>query len=71
VTFEEAATVSAEPLALVVVDETHAERALVVGESALRRVLVTVFAERGNAEIRIISARCATNHERRRHEEGR
>ena len=48
----------------------HADRAVIIGESALRRTLVTVFAERSASETRIISARRATRHERRRHEEG-
>ena len=61
----------ADPLAPVVTDATHPERALVIGESALRRILVTVFVEHGDAEIRIISARRATSHERRCYEEGR
>ena len=34
-----------DPLALIVDDPLHPERALIVGESALRRVLVTVFVE--------------------------
>lgn len=44
--------------------------AVIIGESALRRTLVTVFAERSASETRIISARRATRHERRRYEEG-
>ena len=70
VTFEEAATVFADPLALIVEDARHAERALIVGESVLGRLLVTVFIEVKGDEVRIISARRATKHERRRYEEG-
>ena len=70
VTFEEAATVFADPLALIVEDARHAERALIVGESDLGRLLVTVFIEVKGDEVRIISARRATKHERRRYEEG-
>jgi len=70
VTFEEATTVFADPLALVLDDAVHADRALIIGESVLQRVLVTVFVERHAQEVRIISARRATRHERRRYEEG-
>jgi len=70
VTFEEATTVFADPLALIVGDPMHADRAVIIGESALRRTLVTVFAERSASETRIISARRATRNERRRYEEG-
>lgn len=70
VTFEEATTVFADPLALIVEDATHADRVLVIGESVMRRVLVTVFVELDAEQIRIISARRATKHERRSYEEG-
>jgi len=70
VTFEEATTVFVDPLALVVADAMHAHRALIIGESVMRRTLVTVFAERSASEIRIISARRTTKHERKRYEEG-
>jgi uncharacterized DUF497 family protein len=69
ISFEEAATMLAHPPALVVDDIVHAERALIVGESLARRILVTVFVEPDD-EVRIISARRATTHERRRYEEG-
>ena len=62
--------VFADPLALVLDDAVHADRALIIGESVLQRVLVTVFVERHAQEVRIISARRATRHERRRYEEG-
>ena len=68
VTFEEATTVLADPLAMVITDTVHASRTLIIGESIRRRVLLTVFVERQQGEIRIISARCATNHERRDYE---
>jgi uncharacterized protein len=70
VMFEEATTVFADPLAPVTTDAVRVDRALIVGESMLRRVLVTVFVELGAEEMRIISARRATRHERRRYEEG-
>lgn len=58
-------------VALIVDDMLHPERALIIGESALRRVLVTVFIEGGEEETRIVSARRATRQERRRYEEGK
>ena len=74
VTFEEACTVFADPLAIVAEDANDVERSLITGQSAADRILVTVFIERvtddGDDTIRIISARLATKHERRRYEEG-
>ena len=71
VTFEEAATVFADPLALIIEDVVQGEdRELIIGESARRALLVTVFIERDAEETRILSARRATRHERRRYEEG-
>jgi uncharacterized DUF497 family protein len=70
VSFKEAATVFADPLAALVQDPVHAERAILIGQSAERRVLVTVFVELDEDTIRIVSARRATSHERRRYEEG-
>ena len=69
ITFEEATTVFADPLALIVDDAAHADRALIVGESIIQRLLVTVFAEINEQEIRIISARRTTKRERRSYEE--
>ena len=69
VTFEEATTVFADPLAMVIADAIHASRTLIIGESIRRRVLLTVFVERDEEEIRIISARRATNRERRNYEQ--
>ena len=60
----------ADPLALIVEDAVHASRSLIIGESVLRRILVTVFVECSEEETRIVSARRATRHERRRYEEG-
>ena len=57
VSFEEAATVFADPLALIVEDARHPERSLIVGESIAGGVLVTVFTEIHEDEIRVISAR--------------
>ena len=70
VAFAEAVTVFADPLALLVEDPVHAERAWIVGESAKQRVLLVVFVEVADRRVRLISARRATAHERRRYEEG-
>lgn len=76
VAFEEAVTVFADPLAVIAPDAEHAERAIIVGQSTQAQVLVTVFIETSRPdnsdedETRVISARLATKHERRRYEEG-
>ncbi|MCI0459407.1 MAG: BrnT family toxin [Gemmataceae bacterium] len=71
VTFEEAATVFADPLAAIFDDEVHSEeeqREIIIGHSARDRLLLVCFTERGDA-IRIISARRATKRERKDYEE--
>jgi uncharacterized DUF497 family protein len=70
VTFEEAATVFSDPLALIIEDEHHPENARIIGESVASRILLVVFVERARDVLRLISARRATRHERRRYEEG-
>jgi uncharacterized protein len=70
VTFEEAATVFADPLALIVEDAVHPERALIIGESMMNRIILTVFCQFEENVIRVISARLATSHERRHYENG-
>jgi uncharacterized protein len=70
VSFFEAETVFADPLALEADDLAHSfdeERFLMVGRSFRERLLIVAFTERGSA-IRIISAREATPHERRAYE---
>jgi uncharacterized DUF497 family protein len=69
VTFEEAVTVFADPLARLVEDALHSDRSLLVGESAVGRVLVVVFVELSEEAARIVSARRATSRERRNYEE--
>ena len=69
VTFEEAATVFADPLALIIEDESHPENARIMGESLAARILLVVFVERDRDVMRLISARRATRQERRRYEE--
>ena len=68
VRFTEAVTVFADPLARIVEDAVHEERALIIGQSAIQRILVTVFVEIDEHETRIISARKATGTERRIYE---
>jgi uncharacterized DUF497 family protein len=70
VTFEEAATVFADRLALIIEDETHPQNARIIGESLAARILLVVFVEIDGDVMRLISARRATRHERRRYEEG-
>ena len=70
VTFEEATTRFMDPLALVADDATHPQRSRIIGEPTLRHILVTVFVEAVEDDIRIVSVRRATRGERRRYEEG-
>jgi uncharacterized DUF497 family protein len=69
VSFPEAASVFADPLAAMLEDALDSERAILVGESEKGRVLLVVFIEQSEDTIRIISARRATSHERKRYEE--
>ncbi len=71
VSFEEAASVFGDPLALTIADPDHSDeedRFVLVGLSALKRLLVVVHVERGDT-IRIIGARPATRREREAYEE--
>lgn len=73
VSFEEAATVFADPSALYAADRDHdhEERMRVIGNSSAGRVLFVVGCEVvADEEIRIISARRATASERKAYEEG-
>jgi uncharacterized DUF497 family protein len=69
VSFEEAVTCFADPLALLI-EDAHAGRLVLIGASERMRVVFTVFAELEENIVRIISARRATRPERRRYEEG-
>jgi uncharacterized protein len=73
VSFEDAVTAFADPLAVTVVDPDHSSTAerryILVGRSARGRLLVVSHAERDTV-IRIISARPATRRERTQYEEG-
>ena len=71
VTFEEAATVFNDPLAVIFDDEVHSreeQREIMVGHSTKERLLLVYFTERKGV-IRIISARRATKKERQDYEE--
>lgn len=70
VDFADAATVFEDDAALTVEDQSPDEiRYITIGIDALARLLVVVYAWRGDA-IRIISVRRATPQERRQYEEG-
>lgn len=71
VSFHEAATAFADPLAAIFTDPDHSVdelREILVGYSESGRLLVVSFTERP-PKLRIISARIATPGERRNHEE--
>ncbi len=70
VRFEEAVSVFADPLAVIVADAVYPDRALRIGTSHRERVLVTVHIEQDGETTRIISARDASRTERRHYEEG-
>ncbi len=71
VTFDEAVTVFADPLANIFDDPDHSgdeRRELIIGHSAERRLMVVSFTER-ERRTRVISARQATARERKDYEE--
>lgn len=71
VSFEEATTVFTDVLSLTIPDPLHSEeeeRFVIIGRSSQQRILVVVHTD-FRKHIRIISARLATAHERRRYEE--
>ncbi|HEY0602026.1 MAG TPA: BrnT family toxin [Herpetosiphonaceae bacterium] len=70
VTFEEASTVFADPLAVIFDDEAHSVeeiREIILGHSTSNRLILVSFTERDGI-VRIISARRATPKERRDYE---
>jgi len=64
VSFEEAATVFGDPLALAIEYAVDPGRTLLLGTSDRLRVLLVVHVELADETIRLISARRATSHER-------
>ncbi|MEW6066785.1 MAG: BrnT family toxin [Nitrospirota bacterium] len=70
VSFDEAVTVFYDPLSATFDDPDHSvgeQKLITVGYSSRSRLLVVSHTERGN-RIRIINARPATAHERKKHE---
>jgi uncharacterized protein len=70
VSFDEAITVFYDPLSATFEDPDHSineQRFITIGYSSFRHLLVVSHIEKGGT-IRIISARLATAHERKRHE---
>jgi uncharacterized DUF497 family protein len=63
VSFGEAVTVFANPLALVIEDALEPGAELLLGVSNRQRLLLVVHVELDESTIRIISARRATSHE--------
>jgi uncharacterized protein len=71
--FEEASTVFADLNALEIFDEDHSqdeERFVLLGMSTLPRLLIVVYCERDENNVRIISARKATKKEEKDYEKG-
>lgn len=72
ISFEEAASVFLDPLAVTYPDPDHSEeefREITVGHSAKLGVIFVYHTQRGN-RVRIIGARKATAKERKQYEEG-
>ncbi len=71
ITFDEALTVFADPLARIFDDPDHSaaeRREIIIGHSAAHRLLMVSFTERHD-RVRIISARVTTRQERDDYEE--
>ena len=72
ISFEEAATVFLDPLALTFPDPDHSigeEREITIGRSGRQQVVFVSHCRRGD-RVRIISARKTTGGERKQYEEG-
>ncbi|HVS10656.1 MAG TPA: BrnT family toxin [Planctomycetota bacterium] len=72
VTFEEAASVFLDPVALTFLDPDHSEeedREITIGRSTRQRVLFVAHVAR-EGRVRMISARRATRQEQEQYEEG-
>src|SRR5438067_4168212 len=71
VSFDEAVDVFDDPEARIIADPDHSrdeQREIIIGYSTKNRLLFVSYHEREPDVIRIISARLATNEERRQHE---
>jgi uncharacterized DUF497 family protein len=74
VSFEEARTVFSDPFELTISDPDHSvgeHRFLSIGRSERNRLIIVSYTERQPNEIRIISARVASKHERQHYESKR
>lgn len=70
--FSHASTVLDDPMGITIEDKRHSERRFItLGADLLGRVLVVVYAYEGKDEIRLISARKATQKERKVYEQER
>ena len=72
VTFEDAAAVFLDPLALTFPDPDHSsgeDREITIGRSSRQQIVFVSHCQRGN-RLRIISARKTTRRERKQYEEG-
>jgi uncharacterized DUF497 family protein len=72
VSFNEALTVFADPLARLEDDDRHSvseSRSVLLGRASSDRLLAIMFTDRGSDRIRLISARQATRSERRQYDE--
>ncbi|MFZ2444810.1 MAG: BrnT family toxin [Syntrophobacteraceae bacterium] len=72
--FAEAGTVFRDPLAFIFDDEPHSgeeRREIIIGRSAGDHLLLVCFTERTENVVRIISARSATERERKGYEKNR
>jgi len=71
VSFEEALTAFADPLARIFDDEDHSveeQREIIIGYSAKERLLIVCFTAQGES-VRIFSVRKATRREKKEYEE--
>ena len=74
ISFDEALTVFADPLARLETDDRHSireERLVLLGRSTADRLLAVMFTDRGPDRVRLITARQATRSERMQYEEAR
>jgi uncharacterized DUF497 family protein len=72
VSFDEAVTVFKDPLAFIFDDEAHSEEEhceIIIGISALKRMILVCFVERLEDIVQIFSARPATRQEIKDYEE--
>ncbi len=71
VSFQEAATIFGDPLAITFPDPDHSaseQRFITLGTSSMNRILIVAHTDR-DQNVRIISARKATHRERKHYEE--